>query len=192
MDESSFYTPQVFPILRRRSSQPTLRSDGTSHRPHSPHVRPSSSFPTYASPDGDSPSANEIADFFSAQRNPYPEIVAPVPLRHHALQLTPDAWIRTPSPSSSRAISPSTSMTPVRGGFVRGSGRHYRYASFGSAMGAGEGPGAPLREEEQGFGRRWLRWMHKNGVKHWVVPCTLIASALVRWCIGLGSYSGAL
>lgn len=75
---------------------------------------------------------------------------------------------------------------------MRGSGRHYRYASFGSAMGAGEGPGAPLREEEQGFGRRWLRWMHKNGVKHWVVPCTLIASALVRWCIGLGSYSGAL
>lgn len=44
--------------------------------------------------------------------------------------------------------------------------------------------------QEQGFGRRWLRWMHKNGVKHWVVPCTLLASALVRWCIGLGSYSG--
>ncbi|KAH9989678.1 glucosyltransferase [Russula compacta] len=32
--------------------------------------------------------------------------------------------------------------------------------------------------------------MHKNGVKHWVVLCTLLASALVRWCIGLGSYSG--
>jgi len=47
----------------------------------------------------------------------------------------------------------------------------------------------PLREE-LGFGRRWLRWMHKNGVRHWVVPCTLLASALVRWCIGLGSYSG--
>lgn len=112
-----------------------------------------------------------------------------MPLRHHALQLTPDAWIRTPSPSSSRAISPST---PLRGGgFLRGSGRHYRFASFSSVLGAGEGPGAPqVREEEQGFGRRWLRWMHKNGVRHWVVPCTLLASALVRWCIGLGSYSG--
>ena len=44
--------------------------------------------------------------------------------------------------------------------------------------------------QEQGFGRRWLRWMHKNGVKHWVVPCTLLASALVRLCVGLGSYSG--
>jgi alpha-1,3-glucosyltransferase len=44
--------------------------------------------------------------------------------------------------------------------------------------------------QEQGFGRRWLRWMHKNGVKHWVMPCTLLASALVRLCVGLGSYSG--
>ena len=34
--------------------------------------------------------------------------------------------------------------------------------------------------------------MHKNGVKHWVVPGTLLASVLVRWCIGLGSYSGTL
>jgi hypothetical protein len=34
--------------------------------------------------------------------------------------------------------------------------------------------------------------MYKNGVKHWVVPCTLLASVLVRWCIGLGSYSGTL
>ncbi|KAH9080462.1 glucosyltransferase [Lactarius deliciosus] len=32
--------------------------------------------------------------------------------------------------------------------------------------------------------------MHKNGLKHWVVPCALLASAVVRWCIGLGSYSG--
>lgn len=46
--------------------------------------------------------------------------------------------------------------------------------------------------QEQGFGRRWLRWVHKNGVKHWVVPCTLLASALVRLCVGLGSYSGEL
>ena len=120
-----------------------------------------------------------------------------MPLRHHALQLTPDAWIRTPSPSSSRAISPSS---PVRGGFSlsRGSGRqHYRYTSFSTVTstvmgtaGAGAGEGGQGAREELGFGRRWLRWMHKNGVRHWVVPCTLIASALVRWCIGLGSYSG--
>ena len=58
------------------------------------------------------------------------------------------------------------------------------------AAGAGAGGGGQGAREELGFGRRWLRWMHKNGVRHWVVPCTLIASALVRWCIGLGSYSG--
>jgi alpha-1,3-glucosyltransferase len=54
------------------------------------------------------------------------------------------------------------------------------------------GKGVPLLELEQGFGRRWLRWMHKNGIKHWVVPCTLIASVLVRWSVGLGPYSGTL
>jgi hypothetical protein len=116
-----------------------------------------------------------------------------VPLRHHALQpeLTPDAWIRTPSPSSSRAISPAT---PIRGGLPRGSRQHYRFASFSAVMDArvGKGPEAPVALQEQGFGRRWLRWMYKSGVKHWVVPCTLLASVLVRWCIGLGSYSGTL
>ena len=112
--------------------------------------------------------------------------MAPVPLRHQALQPSPDAWIRTPSPpsESSRTISPTT---PIRGGFSRVSGS-YSYASFSAVMEAGKEP--PLSQEEQGFGRRWLRWMHKNGVKHWVVPCTLLASVLVRWCIGLGSYSG--
>jgi hypothetical protein len=123
------------------------------------------------------------------RRDSYPEIVAPVPRRHQALQPSPDAWIYTPSPPSSRAISPTT---PIRGEVSRTSG-HYRdsYASFSSVMEAGPGKEAPL-QEEQGFGRRWLRWMYKNGVKHWVVPCTLLASVLVRWCIGLGSYSGTL
>ncbi len=131
---------------------------------------------------------NEMANAL-LQRDSYLEIVAPVPLRHHALQpeLTPDAWIRTPSPSSSRAISPST---PIRGGFPRGSRQNYRFASFSTVMDARVGKGPEVSVQEQGFGRRWSRWMHKNGVKHWFVPCTLLASVLVRWCIGLGSYSG--
>lgn len=145
------------------------------------------------SPNGDNPSTDKKANPL-LQRKSYPEIVAPVPLRHHALQpeLTPDAWIRTPSPSSSRAISPAT---PIRGGFPRGSRQHYRFASFSTVMDARVGKGGPevpVPFQEQGFGRRWLRWMHKNGVKHWVVPCTLLASVLVRWCTGLGSYSGTL
>lgn len=109
-----------------------------------------------------------------------------MPLRHQALQPSPDAWIRTPSPPSSRTISPTTSIRG--GGFSRTSGHYSSYVSFSAVMEDGKGP--PLLQEEQGFGRRWLRWMHRNGVKHWVVPCTLLASVLVRWCIGLGSYSG--
>ncbi|KAH9179315.1 glycosyltransferase family 57 protein [Lactarius sanguifluus] len=101
----------------------------------------------------------------------YPEILMPVPLRHRALQPSPDTWIRTPSPFS-----------PVTGVFPRG---YHNYSSFGAIMEAEKE--TPL--QEQGLGRRWLRWMHKNGLKHWVVPCTLLASAVVRWCIGLGSYS---
>ncbi len=104
----------------------------------------------------------------------------PVPRRHRALQPIPDTWIRTPSPSSSRAISPSS---PLTGAFPRG---YHNYSSFGAIMEAEE----ETLLLEQGLGRRWLRWMHKNGLKNWVVPCTLLASAVVRWCIGLGSYSG--
>ena len=32
--------------------------------------------------------------------------------------------------------------------------------------------------------------MHKQGLKAWVVPCAIAASVWVKWCIGLGSYSG--
>ncbi|KAI0802056.1 glucosyltransferase [Irpex lacteus] len=32
--------------------------------------------------------------------------------------------------------------------------------------------------------------MHNQGLKDWVVVITILLSALVKWCIGLGSYSG--
>lgn len=44
--------------------------------------------------------------------------------------------------------------------------------------------------EEHGSGKRWVRWMHKHGMKQWVVPGAIVASIWVRWCMGLGSYSG--
>jgi alpha-1,3-glucosyltransferase len=200
MDELDLHsqTQRRRPRVRATSiaSQPTFRSDGTlkgaAQRPYSPILRPLSSIPMY-----DSDVYPHII-IGSPSRCPplhrdYPEIVAPVPRRHQALQPTPDAWIRTPSPpASSCTTSPTT--TPIRGGFSRASGR-YRYASFSTVMDTADSKETQtqmqtLWQEEQGFGRRWLRWMHKNGVKHWVVPCTLLASILVRWCIGLGSYSG--
>ncbi|KAI9465420.1 glycosyltransferase family 57 protein [Lactarius psammicola] len=168
MDETESHillhqTPRRVPRIRTVSvpSQPTSRTNGflkPGRRPLSPIGPPLS----------------------SNTSDSYPEILMPVPLRHRALQPSPDTWIRTPSPSSSRAISPSS---PLAGVFPRG---HHSYSSFGAIMEAEK----ETLSQEQGLGRRWLRWMHKNGLKHWVVPCTLLASAVVRWCIGLGSYSG--
>ena len=43
------------------------------------------------------------------------------------------------------------------------------------------GKGSLLLQVEQGFGRRWLRWMHRNGVKHWVM---FLASVWVRRALG--------
>ncbi|KAI0057837.1 hypothetical protein BV25DRAFT_1892293 [Artomyces pyxidatus] len=114
------------------------------------------------------------------------EIVAPIPLRHSALQPSPDRWARSPSPASSRAISPSSSHV--------GHPPSHKYRLSFSAIAEGEGQGggqggAPV-EERGGMGKRWVRWMFKNGMREWVVPSALLASALVKWCTGLGSYSG--
>lgn len=40
------------------------------------------------------------------------------------------------------------------------------------------------------MGKRWIRWMHKRGVGEWVVPGAVVVSTLVKFAIGLGSYSG--
>ncbi|CAA7261601.1 unnamed protein product [Cyclocybe aegerita] len=70
------------------------------------------------------------------------------------------------------------------GSSVQGSVR----GGFGLGVGGG---GVGVKEtEEPGMGRRWVRWMHKRGLRAWVVPAILGAGALVRLGIGLGSYSG--
>ena len=43
---------------------------------------------------------------------------------------------------------------------------------------------------EGGFAKRWIRWMHKEGMKQWILPCVLLATMWIKWAIGLGSYSG--
>jgi hypothetical protein len=40
------------------------------------------------------------------------------------------------------------------------------------------------------MGRRWIRWMHKRSMKEWVVPGVIATLTLVKFAIGLGSYSG--
>ncbi len=44
---------------------------------------------------------------------------------------------------------------------------------------------------EMSMGRVWVRWMHKRNMKGWVVPALVAVSTLLKWCIGLGSYSGS-
>ena len=41
-----------------------------------------------------------------------------------------------------------------------------------------------------GAGKRWLKWMHQNRMQNLVVPSIVSGTVLVRWCVGLGSYSG--
>lgn len=43
---------------------------------------------------------------------------------------------------------------------------------------------------EGGFARRWIKWMHKGGIKQWILPCVLLTTTWVKWATGLGSYSG--
>jgi len=40
------------------------------------------------------------------------------------------------------------------------------------------------------MGKAWIRWMHKRGIKVWVLPLLVLISALLKFCIGLGTYSG--
>ena len=32
--------------------------------------------------------------------------------------------------------------------------------------------------------------MHKEGIKHWILPCVLLTATWVKWAVSLGSYSG--
>ena len=45
-------------------------------------------------------------------------------------------------------------------------------------------------EWEGGFARRWIKWMHKEGVKGWIFPCVLLTTSWIKWATSLGSYSG--
>ncbi|KAF8073702.1 glycosyltransferase family 57 protein [Lyophyllum atratum] len=132
---------------------------------------------------------------------PFPdrlEIIAPTPQRHLLESSASQHWLRTPplSPVSSRAGSPAstTSYRPRT---------HSHHASFSALHQHDNTSVTSLRssstrltrpheraEVETSMGRRWIRWMHKRGARHWVVPAAVLAAVLVKACIGLGSYSG--
>ncbi len=129
------------------------------------------------------------------------DIIAPIPRRHSTLERNESQhWLGSPplSPISviSRAVSPLPS-TPVGSrrkhsrsfsATLQHDGRH----SYLSDVPQVRSPPEKSTVSDSSTARRWARWMHKQGLKQWVIPITLVVSALVKWCIGLGSYSGQL
>lgn len=100
------------------------------------------------------------------------------------------------------ASAPASAVLPAR------RARHLSFSSLKDGAGAGasrrvsrlSGIGEPPTEAasargapdaEEGAARRWVRWMHDRGLRASVVPGAVAAAALVKWCVGLGSYSGA-
>lgn len=135
---------------------------------------------------------------------PFPqrhEIIAPTPRRHLIESSASQHWLRSGSmsPVSSRAASPasaySTSSSPYtyKPRRTRTSFSAFRERDNPSRTMLGTSGTRPKSERadtEAAMGRRWIRWLHKKGMKEWVVPGAILASTFVKCCMGLGSYSG--
>jgi alpha-1,3-glucosyltransferase len=133
-----------------------------------------------------------------------PPILSPTPRRHLLESSANQHWLNSPalSVSSSRPSSPQ--LTSVNNQPAASLIRH-RFNAYHpnfSSLYEREPQGAFVnagsdklhRGEPEGtamhMGRRWIRWMHKRGIKEWVIPGVIVASTLVKFLIGLGSYSG--
>jgi hypothetical protein len=131
------------------------------------------------------------------------EIIAPIPDRHLLHSQQSQRWLYSPShsPTSSRAVSPTSpnfSHAPSSN-----SGRHLSFSTLAGQERSGRFSWSlsVLRgevkikskvtsETNRGMGLRWIWWMHRQGMKEWVVPSAVAGSIWIKWCIGLGSYSG--
>ncbi|KAF8513781.1 ALG6, ALG8 glycosyltransferase family-domain-containing protein [Gautieria morchelliformis] len=110
------------------------------------------------------------------------EIHAPVPRRHHLLQTESQKWMYTPSisPGSSRPVSPTMAHDRLS--------RHPQL-SFSALL---EQPAGQKRvvDEQCGWARKWVRWMHRSGMRGWVIPVSMVGAAWIKWLVSLGGYSG--
>ncbi|KAJ7175874.1 glycosyltransferase family 57 protein [Mycena filopes] len=124
-----------------------------------------------------------------------PEILAPMPRQalaggRHLLENTTQ-WLntRSHSPTSSRQLSPT--LSPGRR-FSTLSPHASKFPASLSSLHAADTPEVPPleKEAEHAMARRWIRWMHKRGVKAWVIPSALLASTCFKATLSLASYSG--
>lgn len=126
------------------------------------------------------------------------EIVSPVPRRHLSHTSESLSWLKAGAFSDvdlqGRAISPLSAASSTPSIFPSSSTRRL---SFGVLLEQERQARATALRRTQnedatdlGAIRRWVRWMHKHNMKTWVVPCAIATSTYVKWCIGLGGYSG--
>ncbi|KAH8104721.1 glycosyltransferase family 57 protein [Cristinia sonorae] len=135
------------------------------------------------------------------------EIVSPIPRRHQLLQASESRhWLPSPSvsPVSTRGASPSIShpatsprshrlpkRTRVNSVIQQDGSRTVRFPSPSHLAKRVHPPDEEKKQsDEGGMARRWVRWMHKQGLKQWVLPNAILISTLLKWCVGLGTYSG--
>ncbi|KAH7919268.1 hypothetical protein BV22DRAFT_1023274 [Leucogyrophana mollusca] len=133
------------------------------------------------------------------------EIIAPVPRRHLLQTAESSQWLRLDTFSDtrwpSRGVSPVSAASSTASAFPTSSAS--KRLSFSALMEQEKmvrgitASASHLKERQEseddlgpGGARRWVRWMHRHGMKAWVVPCAVAASMWVKWCIGLGTYSG--
>ncbi|KAJ7600668.1 glucosyltransferase [Mycena floridula] len=110
-------------------------------------------------------------------------ILSPTPRRHLIDGSTSQQWIQGSqwSPVSSRAGTPISAVN-------RSPTLSFRRMSLQKAL---SDPKVTVAEPvDTGMGRRWIRWLHKRGLKDNILPGSVVAATLVKFCVGLGSYSG--
>jgi alpha-1,3-glucosyltransferase len=218
MDEASDVVAGQLPVesrkryLRHRTpslnSLPRPNSGPSKHRPSNLGIRgPSGTMKTvrYIS---SSPIQSNLTNAYvhPSSEADHSEIIAPIP-RRHLLQASQSLhWLRLDTSSEGEWL--DRGETPVSaasassvGSAFRNSKTTNRLSSFSALMehertaaGASSTLDARALVDDQGnhgAGRRWVRWMHRHNMKDWVVPSAIAASTLVKWCIGLGTYSGA-
>ena len=107
------------------------------------------------------------------------DIISPFPRKHHHLQQHASHWLETPSPGPTRPNSPSSAHS-----------RSKSISTFASLYTDEHRSSIRHSVQRSNLARRWVRWMDKNGMKHWVVQCSVLVAVGIKWATGLGSYSG--
>ncbi|THU87032.1 hypothetical protein K435DRAFT_731058 [Dendrothele bispora CBS 962.96] len=129
-----------------------------------------------------------------------PEILAPTPQRHLLESHVRQSWLRTPplSPVSSRAISPTSTRAISRSpqqpksfsSFLDHEPTEHGTAHGIPRMHSTESLNSRPKTVENSTARRFVRWTHRQGQRNWSLLFVCLASHLLKYCIGLGSYSG--